>query len=178
MTTKKRALLALVPILLLAVVAYFGTQFVADSRWSAQARPLPTITIEANYPGASASVVADSVAAPIEQMVSGVEQMDSMRSYCGSDGSYSLTVTFKRGMDLSMAQTLVQNRATLAMPILPPAMQNSGLTVKQKSPGILLIVNLSSPDGSRDAVFLSNYAIMNVKDELAPPTRRRRRPLG
>ncbi len=166
MTIKKRALLALVPIILFAVAMYFVIQFVADLWWSARAQPLPTITVEVNYLGASASMVADAVAAPIEMQVMGVEQMESMRSICGSDGSYSLTVTFKRGTDLRIAQTLVQNRAALAMPILPPSVQTSGLSVKQKSPGILLIVNLSSPDGSRDSIFLSNYAITNIKDEL------------
>ena len=119
------------------------------------------------YPGANAQVVADTVAAPIEQQVNGVEGMMYMSSQCTNDGTYTLTVTFKPGTDLNMAQVLVQNRVSLAEPILPDLVKRRGVTVKKKSPSMLMIVNLFSPDGSRDNLYLSNYATIQIRDELA-----------
>jgi multidrug efflux pump len=127
----------------------------------------PTIEVSANYPGANAQVVADTVAAPIEQQVVGVEGMLYMSSQCTNDGTYVLTVTFHNGVDLNMAQVLVQNREALAEPILPDLVKRRGITVKKKSPSTLMIVNLFSPDGSRDNLYLSNYATIQLKDELA-----------
>jgi multidrug efflux pump len=127
----------------------------------------PTVSVSGLYPGASAKVVADTVAAPIEQQVNGVERMLYMSSQCTNDGSYALTVTFSLGTDLNMAQVLVQNRVQLAMPQLPQEVQRQGLTVKKKSPNILLVVNLMSPNGTRDQLYLSNYATIQIKDELA-----------
>src|SRR5262245_64557834 len=89
-----------------------------------------------------------------------------MSSQCTNDGKYSLTVTFKLGTDSDMAQVLVQNRVSLALPVIPPLVQNEGITVKKMSPNTLMIVNLTSPDGTYDDTFLSNYATINVKDEL------------
>jgi multidrug efflux pump subunit AcrB len=126
----------------------------------------PTVQVTASYPGANAQTVRDTVAAPIEEQVSGVEGMIYMSSTCTNDGAYSLTVTFKAGVDSDMAQVLVQNRVSLALPVIPPLVQNEGITVKKMSPSTLLIVNLVSPDNSRDATFLSNYATIYVKDEL------------
>ena len=126
----------------------------------------PTVQVSAIYPGANAQVVADSVAAPIEQQVNGVENMLYMSSQCTNDGSYNLTITFDLGTDLNMAQVLVQNRVSLAMPQLPQQVQVQGVTTKKKSPSILLAVNLISPDGRYDDIYLSNYATIKIKDEL------------
>src|SRR3989442_8996193 len=127
----------------------------------------PTVEVSAVYPGANAEVVANTVAAPVEQQVNGVEGMTYMSSQCTNDGSYSLTVTFQHGVDLNVAQVLVQNRVALAQPILPELVKRRGVTVKKKSPSVLMIVNLFSPDGSRDNLYLSNYATIQLKDELA-----------
>jgi multidrug efflux pump len=126
----------------------------------------PTVQVSCLYPGANAKVVADSVAAPIEQQVNGVERMLYMSSQCTNDGAYNLTVTFELGTDLNMAQVLVQNRVALATAQLPTQVQVQGVNVKKKSPSILLVVNLISPDGRYDAVYLSNYATIQIKDEL------------
>src|SRR5205814_520504 len=125
-----------------------------------------TVLVTASYPGANAQIVRDTVAAPIEEQVSGVEGMLYMSSTSTNDGTYSLTVTFRAGMDSDMAQVLVQNRVSLALPVIPLLVQNEGITVKKMSPSTLMIVNLISPDNSHDATFLSNYATIYVKDEL------------
>src|SRR5207253_10530188 len=127
----------------------------------------PTVEVFAIYPGANAEVVADTVAAPIEQQVNGVEGMMYMSSQCTNDGSYGLTVTFQNGVDLNMAQVLVQNRVSLAQPILPDLVKRRGVTVKKKSPNVLMIVNLFSKNGTRDNLYLSNYATLQLKDELS-----------
>jgi multidrug efflux pump subunit AcrB len=126
----------------------------------------PTVLVTASYPGANAQTVRDTVAAPIEEQVSGVEGMLYMSSTSTNDGAYSLTVTFKQGMNSDMAQVLVQNRVSLALPVIPALVQNEGIIVKKMSPSTLMIVNLVSPDDSHDATFLSNYATIFVKDEL------------
>jgi multidrug efflux pump len=126
----------------------------------------PAVQVTASYPGANAATVRDTVAAPIEEQVSGVEGMLYMSSTSTNDGTYNLTVTFKQGMDSDMAQVLVQNRVSLALPVIPLLVQNEGITVKKMSPSTLMIVNLVSPDDRYDATFLSNYATIYVKDEL------------
>jgi multidrug efflux pump subunit AcrB len=126
----------------------------------------PTVLVTASYPGANATTVRDTVAAPIEEQVSGVEGMMYMSSRCTNDGAYTLTVTFKLGTDSDMAQVLVQNRVSLALPVIPSLVQNEGITVKKMSPNTLMIVNLLSPDGRYDDLFLSNYATIDVRDEL------------
>src|SRR5439155_20216252 len=103
----------------------------------------------------------------IEQQVNGVEGMMYMSSQCTNDGAYTLTITFQHGTDLNIAQVLVQNRVALAQPVLPPLVQRRGVAVKKKSPSVLMIVNLFSPDDSRKALYLSNYATIQLKDELS-----------
>ena len=127
----------------------------------------PTVEVSASYPGANAQVVADTVAAPIEQQVNGVENMMYMSSQCTNDGNYTLTVTFKPGADLNISQVLVQNRESLAEPILPDLVKRRGISVKKKSPNVLMIVNLYSPDNSRNSLDLSNYATIQLRDELS-----------
>jgi len=127
----------------------------------------PTISVSCIYPGASSAVVAETVAAAIEQQITGVEGMLYMSSQSTSDGQYSLTVTFDVGVDLDMAQVLVQNRVNLALPALPDVVRQTGVVVRKKSPGILLVINLFSPDGSLDQLQLSNYATIRLRDEMA-----------
>ena len=126
----------------------------------------PTVLVTASYPGANAQTVRDTVAAPIEEQVSGVEGMMYMSSQSTNDGTYRLTVTFKLGMDSDMAQVLVQNRVSLALPVIPQLVQNEGITVKKVSPSTMMIVNLVSPDNRYDDIFLSNYATIYIRDEL------------
>jgi multidrug efflux pump subunit AcrB len=126
----------------------------------------PTVQVTAVYPGANSQTVRDTVAAPIEEQISGVEGMQYMTSRCTNDGAYNLTVTFKLGTDSDMAQVLVQNRVSLALPVIPPLVQNEGINVKKMTPNTLMIVNLISPDNRYDAIFLSNYATIYVRDEL------------
>ena len=127
----------------------------------------PTVQVSCFYSGANAIVVADTVAASIEQQVVGVENMLYMSSQCTNDGGYNLTVTFEVGTNLDMAQVLVQNRVNLAIPSLPSEVKQTGVSVKKKSPSILLVVNLLSPNASRDQLYLSNYASIRLRDELA-----------
>src|SRR5262245_40841994 len=127
----------------------------------------PTIQVDCNYPGASAEVVSKTIAAPVEQQVNGVEDMMYMSSQCTSDGSYTLTVTFKTGTDLNMAHVRVLNRVALAMPQLPDVVRATSVTTRKRSPELLLTVALSSPDGRYDQLYLSNYAVLRLKDELS-----------
>ena len=110
--------------------------------------------------------MADTVAAPIEQQVNGVEGMLYMSSQMGNDGAYTLAVTFDIGTDLDMALVMVQNRVQLAMPLLPLSVQNQGITIRKKTPDILNLINFYSPDGRYDDVYLSNFAQIHVYDEL------------
>src|SRR6516162_8645151 len=133
----------------------------------------PTVRVTASYPGANAKVVADTVAAPIEQQVVGVEGMLYMSSQSNNDGSYTLDVTFQLGTDVNMAQVLVQNRVAIAEPTLPDVVRTIGVSTKKRSPDILLGISLYSDDNPEtgrpyhDALYLSNYATINLKDAVA-----------
>jgi hydrophobe/amphiphile efflux-1 (HAE1) family protein len=127
----------------------------------------PTIVINASYPGASAQVVSETVATPLEEEINGVENMLYMSSQATSDGNLSLTVTFALGTNLDIAQVLVQNRVAVAQPKLPDEVQRLGITVRKNSPDLMMVIHLSSPDGSRDQLYISNYVTLQVKDVLA-----------
>lgn len=127
----------------------------------------PTVSVTTRYPGASARTVIDTIALPIEQQVNGVDGMIYMQSFAASDGSYNLTVTFTIGTDLDEAQVLVQNRVSSALASLPQSVQVQGVNVQKKSTSILEIVTLTSPDGSRDSLYLSNFATINLRDEIS-----------
>ena len=127
----------------------------------------PTVQVTAMYPGASATTVARTVALPIEQQVNGVPGMLYMQSTATDSGAYTLTVTFQIGTNVDQAQVLVQNRVSAAMALLPNSVQTQGVTVQKRSTAVLAFVSLISPDKSRDSLFLSNFATINLVDELA-----------
>ncbi len=127
----------------------------------------PTVVVSAVYPGANAKVVADTVAAPIEQQVNGTENMMYMSSTSSADGSYALTITFEIGTNLDDAQVLVQNRVAIAEPSLPEEVRRQGLNIRKQSSNIVLAVSLTSPSKKYDALFLSNYATLRLRDDLS-----------
>ncbi len=126
----------------------------------------PTVVVTTAYPGATPDTIAKTLAAPIEQEVNGVEDMLYMNSQSTADGAYSLTVTFKLGTDLDKAQVLVQNRVALAEPRLPEAVRRIGVTVQKASPDLLLVVQMFSKDGTFDLGYVSNYALLQVRERL------------
>ena len=127
----------------------------------------PTVVVRATFPGANPKVIGETVASPLEQAIVGVEGMLYMSSQATNDGKLSLTVTFALGTDLDNAQVQVQNRVTRTMPTLPTEVQRLGVTVDKASPDLTMVVHLTSPDQRYDMLYLSNYAALNVKDELA-----------
>ena len=127
----------------------------------------PTIMVSTRYPGGSAQSLVDTVALPIERAINGVEGMLYMQSTSTSDGNYALTITFETGIDLDLAQIRVQNRVAAALPTLPQSVQGQGVPVRQQSTAFLQMLTLSSPDGRYDGLYLSNYATINLVDELS-----------
>src|SRR5215813_5213040 len=126
----------------------------------------PIINVTGQYPGASADVVASTVVSPIEDQINGVENMIYMSSNATSDGRFSIAVSFELGTNLDIAQVQVQNRVAVAQPRVPVDVRNIGITVAKASPDILMVVNIHSPDKSRDSLFLSNYSTLEIKDAL------------
>src|SRR5882757_4628808 len=126
----------------------------------------PTVNIAATYPGASAEVIAQTVATPIEQEVNGVDDMLYITSQSTGDGRLSIDVVFKPGTNIDMAQVLVQNRVAVAEPRLPEDVTRLGVTVRKASPDLMMVVHMISPDGSRDQQYISNYATLHIKDVL------------
>ena len=126
----------------------------------------PTVVVTTQYPGATAQTVSDTVAAPIEQEINGVEDMLYLYSQATSNGNLTITVTFKLGTDLDKAQVLVQNRVAIAQPRLPEEVQRNGVVTRKNSPDILMVVFMLSPDDSFDQLYISNYALLQVRDEL------------
>jgi hydrophobe/amphiphile efflux-1 (HAE1) family protein len=126
----------------------------------------PTVVVTAQYPGASAQTISDTVAAPIEQQINGVEDMLYIYSQATSNGQLTITVTFKIGTDLDKAQVLVQNRVAIATPQLPDEVQRNGVSTRKNSPDILMVVFMLSPDDTFDQLYISNYALLQVRDQL------------
>ena len=127
----------------------------------------PTVQVTANYPGADPKVIAETVATPIEEQVNGVENMLYMSSQSTADGSMTLTVTFKLGTNLDIAQVLVQNRVAIATPQLPQEVRNLGVTVQKQSPDLMMVVHLLSPKGTYDQAYISNFAFLQIRDPLS-----------
>ncbi len=127
----------------------------------------PTIVVSATYPGASADVIADTVAAPLEQEINGVEGMLYISSQSTGNGATAINVVFKPGTDIDLAQVLVQNRVSVAEPRLPEQVRRLGVTVRKNSPDLMLVIHLTSPNGTFDQQYISNYATLNIKDVLA-----------
>src|SRR5476649_950573 len=127
----------------------------------------PSVVVRAQYPGANPKVIAETVAAPLEEQINGVEDMLYMFSQGTSDGKMSLTITFKIGSDPDKAQQLVQNRVNQALPRLPDIVRQFGVTTLKSSPDLTMVVHLTSPDSRYDMLYLRNYGLLNVKDRLA-----------
>src|ERR1700679_1428550 len=127
----------------------------------------PSVVVKAQFPGANPNVIAETVATPLEEQINGTENMLYMQKKAASDGTLTLTVTFKIGSNPDLAQQLVQNRVNQALPRLPQVTQSLGVTTTNSSTDITMVVHMSSPTGRYDMLYLRNYAVLNVKDRLA-----------
>jgi hydrophobe/amphiphile efflux-1 (HAE1) family protein len=160
-----RPILASVVSILIVIIGAISYQSLPVAQYPEIAPP--TIQVTANYPGANSETVAKTVATPIEQQINGVRDMLYMKSENTGDGRMTLTVTFRLGTDLDDAQVLVQNRVAIAEPRLPEAVRRLGVTVQKSSPDLMMVIHILSPDGSRDNLYISNYARSQIVDELA-----------
>jgi multidrug efflux pump subunit AcrB len=151
--------------LLTAICLYVG--LLIKIRGAADAQEPPALLVEAQYPGMPASVVEERVAAPLEQQLNGVENLLQLRSRCGRDGSYSLEISFKPGTDPNLAQILVQNRVSGALPLLPEETRRLGITVRKSSSALVMLLALSSADGTHDIALLNDYAAIVIRPQLA-----------
>src|SRR5580692_6504513 len=156
-----RPIFASVMSIIVALVGYISFRALPITEFPEIAPP--TVTVNATYAGASAEVIADTVAAPIEQEINGVDDMLYVISQSTGDGALSISVVFKPGTNVDQAQVLVQNRVSVALPRLPDEVQRVGVTVRKSSPDLMLVIHLISPDGSLDQQYISNYATINVK---------------
>src|SRR5260221_8941707 len=127
----------------------------------------PSVVVTAQFPGANPQTIAETVATPLEEQINGTQDMLYMGSSAASDGTLTLTVTFKLGTDPNLATQLVQNRVNQALPRLPDVTRALGVTVVKSSPDLTMVVHLTSPDGRYDTLYLRNYAVLNIKDQLA-----------
>src|SRR3984893_10081054 len=159
-----RPIFASVVSIILTLVGYISFRALPVSEFPEIAPP--TVTVSATYAGASAEVIAETVAAPIEQEINGVDDMLYVISQSTGDGALSISVVFKPGTNVDQAQVLVQNRVSVALPRLPDEVQRIGVTVRKKSPDLMLVIHLISPDGSLNQQYISNYATINIKDVI------------
>ncbi|MEC9235971.1 MAG: efflux RND transporter permease subunit, partial [Pseudomonadota bacterium] len=127
----------------------------------------PAIQINASFPGANPATIAETVATPLEEQISGVENLLYMNSLATADGNLSMSITFAIGTDVDLAQQLVQNRVSQALPRLPEVTRNLGVTVVKSSPDLTMVVHITSPNSRYDMLYLRNYATLNIKDQLA-----------
>jgi len=158
----ERPIFASVVSIILTLVGYISFRALPITEFPEIAPP--TVTVNATFAGASAEVVAQTVAAPIEQEINGVENMIYMVSQSTGNGVLAISVVFRPGTNVDQAQVLVQNRVSVALPRLPEEVQRIGVTVRKSSPDLMLVIHLISPDGSLDQQYISNYATINIKD--------------
>lgn len=159
-----RPILAMVMSIVLIIVGALAYTTLPVSEYPEVAPP--TVVITTQYPGASAQTVSETVATPIEQEINGVEDMLYLYSQATSNGQLNITVTFKLGTDLDKAQVLVQNRVAIAQPRLPEEVQRNGVVTRKNSPDLMMVVFMLSPDDTYDQLYISNYALRNVRDQL------------
>ncbi len=161
----ERPIFAVVLSVMLLIVGGIALRVLPLSEYPAVSPP--TVVVRAAYPGANPKVIAENVAAPLEQEINGVEGMMYMSSQATTDGRMNLTITFEQGVNVDMAQVQVQNRVSRVLPRLPPEVQRIGVVTEKTSPDMLMVAHVTSPKGSRSPLFLSNFALLHVRDELS-----------